>query len=72
MSREEFVKLIQSGKTIYDFEKELIRSALFLYDGNKSKAAKAIGISTRTIRRKMDGYRFGEIFEENETEVECA
>ncbi len=41
---------------IHDMEKEMIRQKLVEADGNKSKAAKILGISRRTLYRKIDEY----------------
>jgi len=49
---------LQGG--IKDMEKELIMKTLKEMDGNKTKAAKALGVSVRTIRNKLSEY--GKIF----------
>jgi two-component system response regulator FlrC len=37
-------------------EKDLIMKTLKEMDGNKTKAAKALGVSVRTIRNKLNEY----------------
>lgn len=41
---------------IHDMEKELILKTLKETDGNKTRAAKALGVSVRTIRNKLNEY----------------
>jgi DNA-binding NtrC family response regulator len=45
---------LQGG--IKDMEKDLIMKTLKEMDGNKTKAAKALGVSVRTIRNKLSEY----------------
>jgi two-component system response regulator FlrC len=45
---------VQGG--IRDMEKDLIMKTLKEMDGNKTKAAKALGVSVRTIRNKLNEY----------------
>ena len=40
-----------------EVEKELIGQKLARFKGNKSKAAKELGISRRTLYRKMEEYK---------------
>lgn len=42
---------------IKDMEKDLIQKKLYELQGNKSKAAKELGISRRTLYRKIDEYK---------------
>lgn len=42
--------------TLEDAERELISRALNLYEGNRRKSAEALGISERTLYRKIDQY----------------
>jgi DNA-binding NtrC family response regulator len=42
--------------TLEDAERELISRALTLYEGNRRKSAEALGISERTLYRKIDQY----------------
>lgn len=42
---------------ISDMEKYLIEKALNIYDGNKQKTAQALGISRKTLYRKMKTYK---------------
>ena len=47
------------GKEIPSFEeaeKFLIQQALKIYDGNRRKASEALGVSERTLYRKLDQY----------------
>ena len=48
---------IPNGKLIREAEKELIRLMLIRYQGNKSEAAAALGISTSTLRTKLNEYK---------------
>jgi len=41
------------NSTFHEFEKELIRQTLKRTGGNKSKAARALGIALRTFQRKV-------------------
>jgi len=43
-------------KPLYEMEKEHIRRALNLCSGNKTKAAKMLGISLRNLYRKIERY----------------
>jgi len=42
--------------SIEDTEQFLIKKALDKYDGNRRKASEALGISERTLYRKLDQY----------------
>ncbi len=42
--------------TIEDAEKWLIEAALKHFNGNKTKAAKSMGVSVRTLREKVKHY----------------
>ena len=48
---------LQGVITISDAEKELIRNALAENKGNKSAAAEKLGISRRTLYRKIEEYK---------------
>lgn len=48
---------LQGITKITDAEKELIRNALLETKGNKSNAAEQLGISRRTLYRKMEEYK---------------
>ncbi len=48
---------LQGVITISDAEKELVRSALAENRGNKSAAAEKLGISRRTLYRKLEEYK---------------
>lgn len=43
--------------TIRDFEKRLILTTLRNYDGNRTKAAKVLGISVRTLQYKLKNWK---------------
>jgi two-component system response regulator FlrC len=45
-----------SGTSIWEVEKELIFKTLKDMDGNRTKAAKRLGISVRTLRNKLKDY----------------
>jgi len=49
---------ISNDGTMSEMEKEAIRRKLLEVKGNKSKAAKQLGISRRTLYRKIDEYGF--------------
>jgi len=46
--------------TFQEMEKEMIRKTLLEVNRNKSLAAKKLGISRRTLYRKMEDYKIGE------------
>ncbi|MBN1560725.1 sigma-54-dependent Fis family transcriptional regulator [candidate division KSB1 bacterium] len=46
----------QPPESVSDMEKEMIRSTLIKTDGNKRKAAKLLGLSERTLYRKIIKY----------------
>lgn len=50
------VPSLDSTKTLKDIEKELICNTLSRVDGNKTKAAKLLGISVRTLWNKVNEY----------------
>ena len=47
---------VLAGKTAEEVERNHIRVTLDLTDGNRVKAAKALGISERTLYRKISEY----------------
>jgi DNA-binding NtrC family response regulator len=47
---------IRSGMTVHTAEKLLILKTLEAVDGNKTKAAELLGITSRTLRNKLDEY----------------
>jgi two-component system, NtrC family, response regulator HydG len=50
--------VVKVGTTrIADVERWLIQSTLDHFDGNKTAAARALGISLKTIYNKLDSYR---------------
>jgi len=44
---------IPIGTTIEDLEKQAVEQALGQFDGNRTKAAESLGISVRTLQRKL-------------------
>lgn len=46
-------------KTISEMEKELILKAIIETKGNKTKASKILGVTTRTLRNKLHEYAEG-------------
>lgn len=44
-------------KPLEQVEREAIEAALGIHRGNRTSAAKALGISVRTLQRKLKGYR---------------
>ncbi len=59
---------IPAGTRLEDVERLLIEKTLAREGGNKTKAAKALGIGVRTLYRKMDEYRIREEDGKNEKE----
>jgi DNA-binding NtrC family response regulator len=47
---------IEVGCSIYEAEKRLILKTLEAEGGNRTKAAEILGISTRTLRNKLQEY----------------
>lgn len=51
---------------IADVERDLILCTLYHFEGNRTHAARALGICIRTLRNKLDDYRAqGEIIPKN-------
>lgn len=48
---------MQAGATVREMEKELILATLKRTDGNRTEAAKILGISLRTLRNKLNEYK---------------
>jgi two-component system response regulator FlrC len=46
-----------SGRTVADVEKDLILSTLERLNGNRTQAARALGVSVRTVRNRLRDYR---------------
>ena len=44
------------GTTVYEAERKLILKTLKAQGGNRTKAAEILGISTRTLRNKLQEY----------------
>ncbi|MDH3255249.1 MAG: sigma-54 dependent transcriptional regulator [Acidobacteriota bacterium] len=51
---------IPAGSTVADAERMLILETMKRMDGNKSRAARALGLDVRTIRYKIKAYEDGE------------
>ncbi|WP_462151224.1 sigma-54-dependent transcriptional regulator [Pseudoalteromonas xiamenensis] len=51
---------VQAGKTIEEVEKALIFETLKSVDGNKTSAAKMLGISTKTLYNRLTSYQITE------------
>ena len=45
-----------AGTTLAESEKAQILAAIAAHNGNKSRAAEALGISRRTMHRKLNGW----------------
>ncbi|MGC8744161.1 MAG: sigma-54-dependent transcriptional regulator [Verrucomicrobiia bacterium] len=56
--------------TLDDLEKEYIFKAIELCNGNRTHAARLLGISVRTLRNKLNEYNVGGASEENEDDPE--
>jgi len=50
------INVVRTGMTVEDAERQLIVQALKELDGNRTKAAQKIGISRRTLHRKLKQY----------------
>jgi two-component system response regulator AtoC len=50
------INVVRTGMTVEDAERQLIVQALKEMDGNRTKAAQKIGISRRTLHRKLKEY----------------
>jgi len=50
------INVVRPGMTVEDAERQLIVQALKEMDGNRTKAAQKIGISRRTLHRKLKEY----------------
>lgn len=46
----------QIGMTIADAEKIIIQKAMSFYQGNKTQAARSLGIAIRTLDNKLKSY----------------
>jgi DNA-binding NtrC family response regulator len=53
--------LAQGGLTVREAEKQLILRALKECDGNRTKAAQRVGMSRRTLHRKLLAYRLEDV-----------
>ena len=54
--REMEIGEIDPGESVADMEREMIKKALTKTNGNKRKAAKMLGLSERTLYRKINKY----------------
>ncbi len=54
---EDYYNNNEQDKSVADMEREMIRSTLMKCSGNKRKAAKILGLSERTLYRKINQYR---------------
>jgi DNA-binding NtrC family response regulator len=50
------INVVRTGMTVEDAERQLIVQALKETDGNRTKAAQRIGVSRRTLHRKLKEY----------------
>jgi DNA-binding NtrC family response regulator len=50
------INVVRAGMTVEDAERQLIVQALKETDGNRTKAAQRIGVSRRTLHRKLKEY----------------
>jgi DNA-binding NtrC family response regulator len=55
------IAVVRSGMTVEEAEKELIVQALKELKGNRTKAAEKIGMSRRTLHRKLKRYGLEEL-----------
>ncbi len=44
------------GSTVGEIERELVLQTLARYDGNRTHAARVLGVSVRTLRNKIRSY----------------
>ncbi len=55
--REEKGSLAKESSSVKEMEKKLILKTLDELEGNRTHAAKALGISIRTLRNKLSEYK---------------
>jgi len=48
---------LRIGMTLEEMEKELITRTIEFSDGNKTRAAQFLGVSTKTLYNKLERYR---------------
>jgi DNA-binding NtrC family response regulator len=53
------VVTVRVGTTLADTQREIILATLARYDGDKRRAARALGISLKTLYNRLDVYRGG-------------
>jgi two-component system, NtrC family, response regulator AtoC len=56
------INVVRAGMTVVDAERQLIVQALKETDGNRTKAAQKIGISRRTLHRKLKEYGLEDLY----------
>jgi DNA-binding NtrC family response regulator len=52
---------LKAGLSMIEYEKIIIQNTLSYCNGNKSKAAEVLGIGRKTLLRKLEEYRIGEM-----------
>lgn len=52
-----FVDEISASQTVEEVERELVLRTLAQHRGNRTSAARVLGISVRTLRNKIRGYQ---------------
>ncbi len=55
------ISVVRTGMTVEEAEKQLIRQALKETEGNRTLAARKIGISRRTLHRKLKQYQLEDL-----------
>lgn len=55
--RDDFLKLLPGSEPLTDVRRKIILGTLERFDGNRTRTAEALGVSLRTIRNKLRGYR---------------
>ncbi len=52
----EWLKHLPIGKTLMYFEGHFMLATLKAHNGNRTQAAKALGLSAKTLRRKLEAF----------------
>jgi DNA-binding NtrC family response regulator len=47
---------VPAGATLEELEREAVEQAVARFDGNRTQAARALGISVRTLQRKLKSW----------------
>lgn len=55
------ISVVRTGMTVEEAERQLIIQALKEVGGNRTLAAKKVGMSRRTLHRKLKKYRLEEL-----------